>query len=258
MSLPVLLTLWLASAPADAADVVLVSDMTTVHTAAPGQQIRGTLTVRNTGSEAEQVTLSLQDYSTRSPSTRDLTPPGTLDRSLASWLTLESESVRIAPGEIRELSYDIAVPDSAGLAGSYWSVVMIEETPEPADASGSISILQRSRIATRVVVDVSGGTRLVSFVASGLAQDGDDIALYTDIENTGTSMLAITPKVELYQQDGSRQGVYQSEPVSLYPDCSWRYTVAMPNVPAGDYTAIVVADGGDGALFGARHPVRIE
>lgn len=244
---------------AQAGNIVLVSDMTTAHNAAPGSIVRGMLEVRNTGDEAESLSLSLRDFATRAPDTRDVMDTGTTDRSMGSWLSMEQDALTIPPGQLRSIPYQIQVPEDLDLEGTYWTILMLEEgsTPTVATANG-LSLMQRSRIATRVLVNVDGGSRVVTFTASGLERQGESTLFYTDIENTGTTALPLAPKLELYDQQGHKQATYRSQQATLYPGSSWRYSIDLTAAPPGDYTAILIADGGAGALFGARHPVHLD
>lgn len=244
---------------AQAGNIVLVSDMTTAHSAAPGSVVRGVLEVRNTGEVSETLSVTLKDFATRAPDTRDILQSDTTDRSLGSWLTLEQDALTVPPGQLRSIPYQIQVPDQPDLAGSYWTILMLEEGSTPTIATaGSMSLLQRSRIASRVLVNVSGGSRVVTFTASGIEQQGAGTVFYTDIENTGTTALPLAPKLELYDQRGRKQATYQGQQATLYPGSSWRYSIDLTAAPPGDYTAILIADGGEGALFGARHPVHLD
>ena len=246
-------------ASAHAGNIVLLSNMTTTHTASPGSVVRGTVEVRNTGSESETLSLSLNDFATRAPDTRDVLDTQSIDRSLGPWLTLEDTALTIAPGQSRSIPYQINVPDDANLQGSFWSILMLEEGTTPTVASiGGVSLLQRSRIGTRVVATIPGGSRVVTFSASGLARVGQGVVFYCDIENTGTDALSIEPKLELYDTNGQKQGVYKGQANMLYPGSSWRYSIDLTSAPAGDYTAILIANGGDDALFGARHPIHLD
>jgi hypothetical protein len=221
--------------------------------------VRGVIEVRNTGDDSETLTLLLKDYATRAPDTRDIMDTGTTDRSLGSWISLEQDAMTVPAGQLRSIPYQIQVPDDLAMEGSYWTILMLEEGSTPSVAVGNgMSLLQRSRIATRVLVNVSGGSRVVTFTASGLEQQGERTLFYTDIENTGTTALPLAPKLELYDQRGQKQATYRGQQATLYPGSSWRYSIDLTAAPPGDYTAILIADGGDGALFGARHPIHLD
>jgi hypothetical protein len=144
---------------AQAGNVVLVSDMTTAHNASPGSVVRGVVEVRNTGDASETLTLLLKDFATRAPDTRDIMDTGSTDRSLSSWLSLEQDALTIPAGQLRSIPYQIQVPDDLALAGSYWTILMLEEGSTPTVSVGNgMSLLQRSRIATRdatVAVDIA-------------------------------------------------------------------------------------------------------
>ena len=102
------------------------------------------------------------------------------------------------------------------------------------------------------------GVRSVLFGDVTVRKEGDGFVLSADVENTGERALLITPKVELYDPRGHKAGAFESPPGHVLPGCSFRFPVVLTDVPAGDYTAVILADGGFDALFGARHPIRLE
>jgi len=102
------------------------------------------------------------------------------------------------------------------------------------------------------------GTRKIKFLDKKLfSQDGKTI-LQMDIENIGERWLTPTLWVELYDNQGTELGRFESGKRRIYPSCSVRYKVDLTDVPEGKYKALVVADNGDEYVFGAKYDLGIE
>ena len=110
-------------------------EATQVRNAQPGDSYRGSIVVRNTGAAVAQVKLYQTDYTFFADGKNSFDMPGTLARSNAGWVRLNREQITVAPDSVATVDYEVQVPGEAALAGTYWSVVMVQELP-PAEAVG--------------------------------------------------------------------------------------------------------------------------
>src|SRR5262249_48204219 len=143
-------------APHCQAGVTPDGDATQVRSALPGESYRGTLAIRNPGAEVAQVKLYQTDYAFSADGSNDFAAPGTLARANAAWLRLSQEQVTVAPRGVVNVDYEVRVPGEK-LAGTYWSVVMVQELP-PAESAGQprtgVKLSQVLRHAIQVVTEI--------------------------------------------------------------------------------------------------------
>ena len=83
-----------------------------------------------------QVKLYQTDYLFSADGKNAFDAPGSQARSNAAWLQLNREQVTIAPDSVATVDYEVRVPGGAGLSGTYWSVVMVQELPAAEAAGG--------------------------------------------------------------------------------------------------------------------------
>jgi hypothetical protein len=141
-------------------------------------------------------------------------------------------------------------------------MIMVEPiSPPPAAAEKGkpqVSLRTVLRYAVQIVTNIGDtGKRDLKFIDRKVVVDGASRTLQLDLENTGERALSPTLWCELYDKTGVSAGRFQGRRQRLYPGCSGRFRIDLTKVPAGSYTAVVVADNGDEYVFGARYALDI-
>jgi hypothetical protein len=249
------------------AGVRLTSDMTQEKLAQPGESYSGTLVLRNSDSAPVEVKVYHTDYSFASDGSNDYGEPGSLTRSNAKWISLSRELVTVPPNGTERVDYEVKVPAAEGLnlAGTYWSMLMVEPISASSLESaadlpkGTAQINQIIRYGVQVVTHVgkAGKAELV-FTNPQLIKDDGQRVFAIDVENTGQRWLNPGLLLELYSQSGTPVGKFQGPAKRLYPGTSARFQMGLGNIPNGKYLGLVVADGTGDNLFGANVELEIE
>lgn len=112
--------------------IQLNSPLRPVFETAPGSRHEGEIILRNTGTAPVTVRVSHVDY-LPGPDGSRYPEAGTLPRSNAAWLSIGPSVVEVAAGQRVAIPYRIEVPADPRLAGSYWSMFLLE----PDDASAT-------------------------------------------------------------------------------------------------------------------------
>lgn len=232
--------------------------------AGAGTPYEGTVVVHNNGATAHGVRLYVTDYRFFADGQSLFDAPGAHPRSNAAWLTVSPSRVTVPAGETMTVHYRVDVPPSTAdsLQGTYWSMLMVEGEEPAADdspaAAGRLTTRTTVRHGVQIVTHVARtGAPRVDFAAPAAhtAPDGSR-TLDVDLANVGDRASRLELSLELYDAQGRAAGTFRSSRGLVYPGCSIRQHFALGTLPPGDYTALLVADGGSEAVFGAQYTLR--
>ena len=246
--------------PLARASVAVVGPLAHEYTVQIGESYEGLLELQNTTQEPQEVRIYQSDYFFYADGRILYGEPGELPRSNARWITVAPAELKIPGGETALVRYTIQVPDDELLEGSYWSILMVEPTIQPAARAGegeparpALAIQQLLRYAVQVVTQIgSSGATELRFAALQLAAQEGRRLLLVDVENPGETWYRATVWAELYDAEGRYVGTFEGGAFRLYPGTSVRYTVELAGVQKGTYKALIVADCGGDDVFGAN------
>jgi len=231
-------------------------EATQAHGAQPGDTYRGSIAIRNTGPAVAQVKLYQTDYLFSADGKNAFDAPGSLARSNAAWLQLNREQVTIAPDGVATVDYQVRVPEGAGLSGTYWSVVMVQELPA-AEAAGvsraGVTLAQSMRHAIQIITEVGeSGRSEIEFLNARVVGEGAQRAFDIDLVNTGERWLRTDIWLELHDSRGRVVGRFSAPRRRTFPGTSVHNRIEIGAAPAGKYLGLLVADGGRNDLFGMQ------
>lgn len=254
------LALVLCAAAAARAEIVVLSNLSHEAVSGPGKSYETLVLLKNPGDKPAGVKAYLQDYRFTWDGKTFYPDPGTLERSNAPWVTFFPRTLVLAPGASAEITCVVKVPDDPKLAGSYWSMIMIEPTEAtPAVAAGPkgagrMAIKQVVRYGIQLVTNIGDtGRRDVKILNAALAREEAKTVLTVDVENTGERFLRPILSVELFGPDGASRGRFTGTQMRLYPGSSARFRADLTGVEPGTYKAMVVLDNQDETVFGAEY-----
>ncbi len=245
------------------AGVIVIGEITHEKQVRPGEQFKGSILLRNTGEEAEEVKIYQTDYLFFFDGSNAFGEPGNLERSNANWITFSPARMVIPAGGEMAVNYEVSVPERNDMAGTYWSMIMVEPIPrtsmEHSLPERSVGITTVVRYGIQIVNHIGRtGIQEIDFVSVRLVKNDEGRFLQVDIENTGERWVRPLVWVELFDETGVRAGKFESSPVRTYPGTSVRRKIDLTDVLPGQYKAIVIADGGSEAMIGAEYNLRIE
>ncbi|HEU4628106.1 MAG TPA: hypothetical protein VFS08_00065 [Gemmatimonadaceae bacterium] len=248
----------LATATRLSAQISLVGNSIDEHEAAPGERYEGTLVVQNTTAEPQLARLYQTDYRFFADGRSLYEAPGSTARSNAAWVALPAAPVTIPAGETATIHYRVTVPvaPADSLHGSYWSLIMVEgAAPAVARADSRVALAPTVRYAVQVVTHIGRtGAPSVEFTRPTATSAADGARfLEVDLGNAGDRAGRMQLTLELYGEDGRSAGTYRATRGLVYPGASVRQRFALGELPAGTYRALLVADAGAEAVFGAQY-----
>lgn len=242
--------------------IQLPDGMTVNKTLPLGGQTSGNIVIANNGKEAETVRIYQTDYMFSADGKNNFGSPGSMPRSNAKWIKFTPNQVTVAPGEETSIFYEIAVPETSDLRGTYWSVIMVEPIPQdalkppnPKKDKATIGVQAVFRHAVQMITHIENtGTRALQFSNKALKVQAHKTFLTIDVENVGERWLVPQLYVDVADSGGNAMKRYEGKKFRIYPGCSARYVIDLGKLNSGKYNALVIADSGENEkVFGARY-----
>lgn len=242
------------------ANIVVVNGLTHLHDVVPGETYRGVIEIQNTKSSDQAVKVYQRDYFFRHTGESLYEAPGSLPRSNADWVDLSPTYLNLKPREKTKVSYEITVPATDSLRGTYWSVIMVEGVKPPDEdlLHRGVNIQTQVRYAIQIATTVGHtGKRELLFLDANIEEENGVRKLAIDIENPGDFMFKPDVSAELFDEQGSSIGTFFADPRKIYPLTSTRFWAEIGNLPVGKYKALLLADCGDEDVFGINLELEI-
>src|SRR4030042_2553626 len=260
-----LLLTWLTSSESEGR-VSIIGGLSHEKKAALGEIYKGSIIIKNSDTKPQEIKIYQTDYLYYCNGKNDYGPPGELKRSNAKWLSFSPNRIIIPAESTAAVNYTLTVPDDSNLAGTYWSMLMIEEIPESSPESSQteeikpqVGITQIVRYGIQMVTHIEDtGERKLKFLETKLLRQTETRVLQVDIENTGERWLRPHLWVELYDDAGRYIGKFENERKRIYPTASVRFNVDLSGVPQGVYQSLIVADCGGDDIFGANLTLKLD
>ncbi|MBN1648363.1 MAG: hypothetical protein JW874_10035 [Spirochaetales bacterium] len=265
--LQVALLILLALIPASVfAGITIDGSLTNEYSGNPGDSFSGSIIIKNTGNNTEEVKIYQHDYSSNADGQSFYTEPGSNPRSNSAWIEITPRKIFIKAGEDYTAFFSITYPEDESLSGTYWSMMMVEAIPDTSaessqydPASAGIGVQTILRYGIRMITHIgNSGTIKPEVTSSSLVLEDGQPVLQLDIANTGTRLLRISTWAELYTEKGDLAGKYEGDRYAVFPGSSIHFRINLKNTPKNKYQAVVVLDCGENNVFGINYDLRIE
>lgn len=234
--------------PASAAVSMTVQPLVSEFNAPPGATGRVSVTVTNSGTEAERFIARPTDWRTLADGSTTLEKPGAEGaHSITRALSLSTYQFVLQPGEHREISLTLAVPSSFPAApASYWGGFLVGATTVSAPPSAV-------GIASTVFVyeNVGAPRRHMALQSMRVVQNKDGTSdLIARLRNDSTGYCRAAAHV-LVEQAGHIVRDDKVTVSTVFPGSTRFMTQSLGKLPPGDYRVEVAFDyGGDSILDG--------
>jgi hypothetical protein len=227
-----------------------------------GETYNGSILIKNTFAEAQEVKIYQTDYTFFFDGSNHYDPPGQMERSNADWLAFAPRRLVIPPGDTLTVNYTVKVPNDPNLVGTYWSMLMVEGVPKNSAESSQKKlnqpgIVQVIRYGVQIVTNIGDtGERNLKFLDTKVIREDKARFAQVDVENAGQRWLKPALWLELYGENGSYAGKFEAGVKRIYPNTSVRYKLDLTDLPDGSYKALLVADAGGDNVFGADYNLK--
>ena len=177
-------------------------------------------------------------------------------RSNRSWIQFSPQSLILQPHEVRFIQYEITVPESDSICGTFWSILMVEGVnPKNPEQSGELNIETITRYAIQMVTEITDpGEGQLQFYQPTLIREGDKLYLAVDLLNTGDHYISPEVSMELYDESGQTVQKITASKKGLFPTTSTRFKLDLAGLKADQtYQCLIVAVGEDEDVFGLEY-----
>lgn len=246
------------------AGLVIVGETVQRTSLSPGATFSGTITLLNNGVAAIEARIYQTDYAFKATGENDYGAPGSQPRSNAKWFTLDANQLSIPTNGTVTVNYRGTVPPDAQLAGTFWSLVMVEQTEaivaptKGAATDRSAAIRTVVRHAVQIICDLGTATPAeLQILDRKLEADAVSKAFSIDVENRSLWLARPDVSMEVFDGSGGSTAKIPAAKVRLYPTCSFRYRFDLTQLKPGKYTALIMLDSGDDNVSGAQYAFEI-
>lgn len=230
-------------------------DLTKHFQVKPGDVFEVKFTVANNKDKPEDIILKQSDYRYNSSGENFFEEPGSLPRSNASWIHLDTPSLRLNPGESKEIIYTVAVPKQNSLNGSYSSLILIEPSAPAAEIlqnNSQFNLQVMVRYAHQIITTLPPAKYGLRLLSESIENNDDGQRLTIDVENTGTAHLFPKLNLKLFDKNGKQSAELIAKPQNIFPQNSVRYFLPLQPELKGNYLGLLLFDAGHGQIFAEK------
>lgn len=238
------------------ASVEVIGSLKQVFTSNPGDIVKGQIAIQNSEEADQEVRIYQTDMLYNFQDQTFYDEIGSNKKTNGNWIQYSPKTVVLKGKETRNIEFEISLPKSDTIKGTYWSVIMIEGVmPIDTSVAGELNIRTITRYAVQLVNEVqSQGTGLLRFMEPTLIKEQEDLYLAVDLINEGDHYIAPDLTMELYDENGSLIKTLTAPKRGLYPTTSTRFKLDLAGVPSKKtYTAMIVAAGQGEDVFGLEY-----
>lgn len=239
------------------ASVEVIGSLKHVYAGNPGEVIKGQIQIQNNDATDQEVRIYQTDFLYNYKDQTFYEDPGSNKRSNANWIEFSPKTVILKSKEVRNVEYQITIPQNDTLRGTYWSVIMIEGvTPIDPNQKGDLSIRTVTRYAVQIVNDMNNkGKGSLTFMPPTLVkEENNKLYLAVDMVNDGDHFISPELSMELYDDKGNSVKTITLPKRGLFPITSTRFKFDLEGIPSKKtYSAMIVATGKDNDVFGLEY-----
>ncbi|PID91520.1 MAG: hypothetical protein CSA96_07960 [Bacteroidetes bacterium] len=231
----------------------------------PGEVQTRIITVRNHGNIRQKFALNLSDYRVDENGTKESVPAGSMEASLANWLTVNPAFVDLNPNESAEVELIMTVPRTG--FRTRWGMIHVEVAREQSAVDADKQMATGVIIVPRIVVLVKQSPRS-NLNYSGSVSDLKEVtkagqkfrSFQATITNTGDKILDAKVFLALANLKTAEEKQFNPTTVSIYPGQKRKVVLALQEEPSpGQYALAFLMDYGHrSTIEGAQMLLTIE
>lgn len=238
------------------ASIEVVGSLRHIHKGMQGDVYKGEIKIHNSDDLDQEVRIYQTDLLYNFEDFTFYDEPVTHNRSNAKWMQYSPKTVIVKGNETIYIQYEISIPKSDTIKGTYWSVLMIEGViPIEPDQPGQLNITTVTRYAIQIVTEIADkGIGELEFLEPTLITVDDQLFLAIDIVNTGDHYIVPEVSIELFDEAGESVKVIKAPKKGLFPTTSARFRFNLEGIEGEKtYQTLIIAAGQDEDVFGIEY-----
>ncbi len=238
------------------ASVEIEGSLRHIHKGMRGEVYKGEIKIYNSDEQEQEVKIYQTDLLYNYEDFTFYEDPVTHNRSNAKWIKYSPKTVILKGKETIYIQYEISIPKSDTIKGTYWSVIMVEGViPIDPNQPGQLNINTVTRYAVQLITEIADkGIGKLIFLEPTLLTEGDHLFLAIDIENIGEHYIVPDVSIELFDETGKSVKVIKAPKKGLFPTTSARFRFNLEGIEAEKtYKTLIIAAGSDEDVFGLEY-----
>jgi hypothetical protein len=238
------------------ASIEVVGSLRHIQKSEKGDIYKGEIKVQNSGEAEQEVRIYQTDLLYNYEDFTYYNDPVSHNRSNANWIQYSPKTTIVAGNSTLYIQYEVTIPTSDTIIGSYWSILMVEGV-NPIDPAqeGQFNINTVTRYAIQIVTEINDpGVGKLEFLDPILITEGDHLFLAVDMINTGNHYIVPDVSMELFDETGTSIKVLIAAKKGLFPTTSARYRFDLEGIESETtYQTVIVAAGEGEDVFGLEY-----
>jgi len=170
------------------------------YSAQKGETYSTVIKIHNTGESVQEVKIYQRDYLFNHEGASFYNDPGSNNRSNAPWIRYSPKTIILQGKETQNVQFEVTVPQSEILRGTYWSLLMAEGVSQhDPNARGQLNISTSIRYAIQIITNIGlTGTGEIEFQQPGVVTEGNQAFFDVILMNTGERLISPDVSMELF------------------------------------------------------------
>ena len=231
---------------------ISVSPSRIFFTGQPGQTLSETITFSNTSSDEFYFVATIKDWNRDSLGVKKYYPMGNVSHSNAAWLSLSENTVKLAPGETKQVNVSMTVPNSEPTALSHSMLFFTQVKQQQAAAAHGLHM----NILVEVGIQIyhtptglkAGDLEFLAFEDKHIvSRPGEQAVRRIDvkIKNTGQINKDAYVRFELTNMETGEEIPIEATAIAMLPHSEQWVQIELPEkLTAGKYLAVAILDAG--------------
>ena len=238
------------------ASVEVIGSLKHLYKGMPGEVYTGEIKLQNSGDTDQEVRVYQTNLLYNFEEFTYYEESSSHPRSNKGWINFSPKTLVIKAKEVRYIQYEITIPDSSSILGTYWSVIMVEGVNQiDPNQEGELKINTVTRYAIQMVTEINDpGEGSLKFLKPTLVTEGEKLFLAIDLVNTGEHYIAPELSMELFDESGVSVKVLKARKKALFPTTSARFRLDLQDLQSEKtYECLIIAAGDNDDVFGLEY-----
>ncbi len=217
----------------------------------PGESKTYKIKMNNDSESKKEFKVNMYDFNMNGKGKSSFLPVGTGEFSLSKWMNVTPTFFELKPGEKKEISFTVAVPNDESGNRAAWSIIMIEQAEartqlQPAQkGSGTVALGVVPTFAFGVFVyqnPPTVKTDNVEMIGFKMETEGKENTIYLQAENRGNGIAYCTSYIDMINNATGSKTRLTVKKFTIVPGLIRDFVFKLPAMVPGEYTAIGILD----------------
>ena len=211
----------------------------------PGETMTKTVRLANSSDKEYIVSVSYKDWERDQTGNKVYTEPGTRERSNASWVSTDQNTIRVPPNGQKEVLVHMQIPEKASPSTVTNSMLFFTQLPQQSDrtsTSTGIGIVTLFEFGLHVYYTPPANT-LTSLEITNIEEvQGEDQnrKVAVTIFNDGNTITDGTVEFELTNTDSGEEVKLKPQTISMFPEATQIVQFALPQDISGNFLGVTI------------------